>query len=307
LFVGAEPGPTLLVQAVVHGPEVIGAVTILNFIQRLDPRRLRGQVVAVPVINRVGFDLSERGSRIDGKDINRLFPGNPRGSVSDQIAYVYFEEVIRQANVLVDFHAASHGYERYVVFPEEKDSAAPTEIEQQRRKLIVAFGLDAAAFFPADAFGEGKTKQVVEAAGVVKFDLELGGGAGWLKNGEENVRVGERGIWNIMKAMRMIEGEFEADGPLCTVYDARVILWKPPVDGLFIRRKRIGDHVAAGEVYGAVVDPYTGAERMLIRSPEAAIVLPSGREWPTMGSTTVGILGVVARIEDRRSMDMYVS
>ena len=93
---------------------------------------------------------------------------------------------------------------------------------------------------------------------MVQFTLEFGGGTGWFKNGEDNVRDAERGIWNTMKAMRMIDGEFEADGPLCTVYNAGVVLWKPPVDGFFIRLKEFGEFVKAGEVYGMLVDPYTG-------------------------------------------------
>ena len=109
-----------------------------------------------------------------------------------------------------------------------------------------------------------------------------------------------------MRAMRMIEWEMEADGPLCTVYDARVILWKPPIDGLFLRYKKIGERVRAGEVYGEVVDPYTGHSLWPIHVPEDCVVLPSGREWPTMGATTVGILGVVARVDDRRALDLYL-
>ena len=113
LFAGGESGPTLLVQGAIHGSEIIGSMAILNFIKKLDPRGLRGNIIAVPVVNRMGFELSDRGSKIDGKDISRLFPGNPKGSVSDQVAYVYFEEVIRQANVMIDFHAGAQvAYER---------------------------------------------------------------------------------------------------------------------------------------------------------------------------------------------------
>jgi predicted deacylase len=307
LVVGAEPGPTLLVQGAIHGAEIIGTIAILHFVRRLDPRTFRGTVIAVPVVNRIGFELSERGSRIDGKDISRLFPGNPNGSVSDQVAHVYFHEVIRKANVMIDFHAGGQtAYERYVLFPAEKDPARPTEIERKRRRLVVAFGLDAAAFFPPDTFGANKAKEAIEAAGVVQFTVEFGGGTGWFKNGEQNVRDAERGIWNVMKAMRMIEGDFETDGPTCTVYNASVVLWKPPVDGLFIRERGFGDLVREGEIYATVQDPYTGRRVGALVSPQEATVIPSGQEWPTMGLTSIGILGVVDRVEDRRTMDLYV-
>jgi len=307
IFGGAEPGPTLLVQGAIHGREIVGTVAILNFVQRIDPQKIRGNVIAVPVVNRVGFELGERGSRIDGKDISHLFPGNPRGSVSDQAAYAYFEEVIRQADVMIDLHAAAKGYERYVLFTAEADPDNLTKIERKRRKLVVAFGLDQAAFFPPGTFGPSQADEAIEDAGVVQFAAEFGGGTGWFKNGEDNVHDIERGIWNTMRAMRMIGGEFEADGPLCMVYNACVVLWKPPVDGLFLRKKGFGELVREGEVYGTLEDPYTGEELAQLLNTKEAVVIPSGQNWPTVGATSVGILGIVDRVEDRRTADLYVA
>lgn len=307
LFAGAEPGPTLLVQGAIHGAEIIGTVAILDFIAELDPGQLRGNVIAVPVVNRIGFEFGERGSRLDGKDMSRLFPGNPNGSVMDQVAHTYFDQVIRRANVMLDFHAGARtAYERYVLFGAEDDPANPSEIERVRRKLVVAFGLDQAAFFPPGTFGQNQAKSAIEDAGVVQLTLEFGGGTGWYANGVQNVRDARRGIWNTLKAMRMVDGDLEIDGPTCTVYNANVVIWKPDVDGLFVRGKRFGDELAAGDVYATLVDPVTGATRAEIRTPEAGIVIPSGQEWPTIGATSVGILGVVDRVEHRDRMDVYV-
>jgi len=307
LFVGAEPGPTFLVQSAIHGSETIGTMAILNFVKKVGPKQMRGNVIAVPVVNRMGFELSERGSKIDGKDISRLFPGNPNGSVSEQVAYVYFEEVIKKANVMIDFHAsATQGYSRFVLFHTERDPNNLTEIEKKCRKLVVAFGLDYAVFFEPGTFGASKAKQAIEDAGVVRFTVEFGGGSGWFKNGEDNVRDAERGIWNTMKAMRMIEGKFEADGPLCTIYSAWA-LWKPGVDGLFIPKVKVGDHVKEGEVFATLVDPYTGEELGHIRNTKDGIVVPGLREWPTIGTETLEMPGVVDRVEDRRTADLYVS
>lgn len=308
LFAGTQPGPTLLVQGAIHGGEVIGSIAILNFLGKLDPKTIRGNVIAVPVVNRAGFELGERGSRIDGKDISRLFPGKKNGSVSDQIAYAYFEEVVKQADVMVDFHAGARtAYERYVLYSAEGDPNNLTEIEQRRRKLVVAFGLDQAAFFPAGTFGNNSAKEAIESVGCTQITLEFGGGTGWFKNGADNVRDAERGIWNVMKAMRMIDGEFEADDPLCTIYNAGVVIWKPEVDGLFVRLKGFKDELKAGDVYAHLLDPYTGDLLAEMKTPKDGIVIPSGQEWPTIGMTSVGILGTVDRVEDRRTADLYIS
>ena len=110
-----------------------------------------------------------------------------------------------------------------------------------------------------------------------------------------------------MKAMGMIDGELEADTPECTVFNANVVLWKPDVDGLFVRQRRFGEHVSEGEVYATLVDPYTGELLANILNTEDAIVIPSGQEWVTIGATSIGILGEIDRVEDRRTMDVYVS
>ncbi|MCY4537379.1 MAG: succinylglutamate desuccinylase/aspartoacylase family protein [Chloroflexi bacterium] len=308
LIAGAEPGPTLMLQGAIHGAEVIGSIAILDFVAKADPAAIRGNVIAVPVVNRAGFELGTRGSNVDDKDISRLFPGNKNGSVSDQTAYIYFQETITQADVLIDFHAGARtAYERYVLFTAEYDSNNLTLMEQRRRKLVVAFGLDQAAFFPPGTFGSGAAKVAIEEVDTLQITLEFGGGTGWFKNGEDNVRDAERGIWNIIKAMGMIDGELEADGPLCTVYEAGVVIWKPAVDGLFIRDSKFRDELKTGDVYGRLVDPYTGDLLAEMPTPKDGIVIPSGQEWPTVGATSIGILGSIDRVEDRRAMDLSVS
>ncbi|MDE2820839.1 MAG: succinylglutamate desuccinylase/aspartoacylase family protein [Chloroflexota bacterium] len=308
LIAGAQPGPTLMLQGAIHGAEIIGSIAILDFVAKADPAAIRGNVIAVPVVNRAGFELGTRGSNVDDKDISRLFPGKKDGSVSDQTAYIYFQETITQADVLIDFHAGARtAYERYVLFTAEEDPDNLSLMEQRRRKLVVAFGLDQAAFFPPGTFGSGASKVAIEEANTLQITLEFGGGTGWFKNGEDNVRDAERGIWNILKAMGMIDGELEADGPLCTVYEAGVVIWKPAVDGLFIRDSKFRDELQAGDVYGRLVDPYTGDLLAEMPTPKDGIVIPSGQEWPTVGATSIGILGSIDRVEDRRALDLSVS
>lgn len=305
LIAGAQPGPTLMVQGAIHGAEIIGSIAILNLVEKLDPAVISGNIIAVPVVNRAGFELGERGSRVDDKDISRLLPGKADGSISDQTAYIYFKETITQADVLIDFHAGARtAYERYVLFSAEDDPDNLTQLEKNRRVLVVAFGLDQAAFFPPGTFGANTAKKAIEEVNTCQITLEFGGGTGWFKNGEDNVRDAERGIWNIMKVMGMIDGELESDGPLCTVYNAGVVIWKPAVDGLFIRDRKFKDALKVGDSYGRLVDPYTGDLLAEMPTPKDGIVIPSGQEWPTVGATSIGILGSINRVDDRRTMDM---
>jgi uncharacterized protein len=302
---GAKAGPTLLVQGAVHGTEPTGTVGILRFLRGVDPGRITGTVIAVPALNRAGFERGERFNPIDGKDISRLFPGDPRGSLSDQLAHTYFHEVITKANVMLDLHAAWKGHERYVVFTAERDPARLTPIETTRRGLIESFGTDA-AYFPPDTFGTNRAEDAIAEAGVVYLQPEMGGGSGWFANGDAIAEDIARGIRNIMRAMGMLDDAFEWASRHYTVYNACVVFWKPAVDGLFIRRAGRGTTVPAGTVYGTIQDPYTGRVLAEVRNPRDAVVLPSGQDWPTMGTTTVGILGVVDRVAERDPARMKV-
>lgn len=142
---------------------------------------------------------------------------------------------------------------------------------------------------------------------MVQITLEFGGGTGWYKNGADNVRDAERGIFNVMKSMGMIDGDFETDGDLCTIYNAGTVIWKPDVDGLFLRNRRFGEELQEGDNYATLLNPYTGETLADMPSPRYGIVIPSGQEWPTIGATSVGILGTVDRVADRRQMDLTIS
>ena len=76
---GMEEGPTLCMTAAVHGDELNGIEIVRQLMYSVNPSKLRGRLVGVPIVNIQGF---ERHSRYlpDRRDLNRFFPGNPRGS-----------------------------------------------------------------------------------------------------------------------------------------------------------------------------------------------------------------------------------
>ena len=103
---GREAGPIVCLTAAIHGDELNGIEMVRRIMHELDPDRLTGAVVGVPIVNLQGF---RRGSRYlpDRRDLNRYFPGNPQGSSASRIAYSFFESIIRNCDVLVDLHTGS--------------------------------------------------------------------------------------------------------------------------------------------------------------------------------------------------------
>src|SRR5690606_20740631 len=102
---GAKPGPTLWVQACVHGTEVGGIGGLHRFLDALDPAALSGTVVALMTANPAAYLAQTRNTPIDGENLNRVFPGNAGGGHSGQIADRLLREAVRVADVIVDLHS----------------------------------------------------------------------------------------------------------------------------------------------------------------------------------------------------------
>ncbi len=107
---GAKPGKTLLVTAGIHGDEFEGMEAIYRVFAELAPADMRGVFVAVPVVNPPAFEAGLRVNPDDRQDLARTFPGDPRGTVTEQIAHVLRSHYIRHADFFCDLHSAGQYY-----------------------------------------------------------------------------------------------------------------------------------------------------------------------------------------------------
>jgi len=105
---GAKPGPTIWLSAAIHGDELNGVMIVQQLIKEVNPRELSGTVLAVPIVNMFGV---ANGSRYlpDRRDLNRSFPGSPKGSLAARLANMFFTNVASRCDVGLDFHTASNG------------------------------------------------------------------------------------------------------------------------------------------------------------------------------------------------------
>lgn len=104
---GRRPGPTVWLSAAIHGDEVNGVRIVERVVADLDPKTLSGTVVGVPVVNVFGF-VNESRYLPDRRDLNRLFPGSPRGSLGSRLADLFMAEVVSPADYGIDFHTATN-------------------------------------------------------------------------------------------------------------------------------------------------------------------------------------------------------
>src|SRR5690606_29108454 len=103
---GAKPGPRVCLTAALHGDELNGIEVVRRVLYDLQPDKLSGTVIGVPIVNLQGF---RRASRYlpDRRDLNRYFPGRPAGSSAARIAHSFFHDVILHCQYLVDLHTGS--------------------------------------------------------------------------------------------------------------------------------------------------------------------------------------------------------
>lgn len=105
---GPETGPSIWLSGAVHGDEPIGVEIIRQVLDQLDPADLRGTVIAVPIVNVIGF-LSESRYLPDRRDLNRSFPGSEKGSLAARLANIFMREVVQQCEFGIDIHCGSGG------------------------------------------------------------------------------------------------------------------------------------------------------------------------------------------------------
>lgn len=103
---GASPGPVLMINAAIHGDELNGVEIIRQLLNTLDEKKLKGTVIAVPIVNVFGFIHKSR-YLPDRRDLNRCFPGSEKGSLASRMAYTFFSKVAERCDYILDLHTGA--------------------------------------------------------------------------------------------------------------------------------------------------------------------------------------------------------
>jgi len=102
---GIKEGPRIGFFGAIHGDELEGVQAIWRIAEELDPKKMKGAFLGIPVVNPSGYWNRVRNNPDDNVNINRVFPGNMEGTVSRRIAYTIYEYIIYQIACIVDYHA----------------------------------------------------------------------------------------------------------------------------------------------------------------------------------------------------------
>ncbi len=103
---GASPGPVLMINAAIHGDELNGVEIIRQLLNTLDEKKLKGTVIAVPIVNVFSFIHKSR-YLPDRRDLNRCFPGSEKGSLASRMAHTFFSQVAERCDYILDLHTGA--------------------------------------------------------------------------------------------------------------------------------------------------------------------------------------------------------
>jgi N-alpha-acetyl-L-2,4-diaminobutyrate deacetylase len=102
---GTRPGQTALITGGNHGDEYEGPIAIRHLMGAAEPEQILGRLILIPSLNHPAFMAATRNSPIDGVNMNRAFPGNPTGTLTQKIAAFVNDTLIPEADLILDFHS----------------------------------------------------------------------------------------------------------------------------------------------------------------------------------------------------------
>jgi hypothetical protein len=248
---GIKPGPRLCLTAGVHGDELNGVEVVRRLAYKNDPELLAGTVIAVPIVNLLGFS---RGTRYlpDRRDLNRFFPGSVGGSSASRIAHGFFQTIIRNCDALVDFHTGS--FDRANLPQVRGDLAIPAVVEFTR-----GFGATAVLHSPGAV---GMLRYAATAEGIPSVTFEIGAP---MRLQPEEIEHGVQAIETLMYKMGMIEDRQRWAEPQAVFYESRWV--RVDHGGMLFSQLELGDRVRRGQVLGQVIDPVSN-RLSEIRAPD---------------------------------------
>jgi predicted deacylase len=266
---GSKPGKVLALVAGVHGYEYPPILALYRLKKNTDPATLSGTLILVHIANLQSFQ-----KRIiyynphDWKNLNRVFPGDSEGTISQRVAYVLKKEIVDRCDYLIDMHCGD-GNEALIPYTYWMISGKKN-LDDFSKKMALAFGIkyiiidQSRTQDPSDSKYLGNTAVLYEKPAITTESGYLG------KTDEESIARNTKGIKNVMRLLKMIKGDPEMVRDPIWIDKYQVVY--SDTDGLFYPQTEMGYYAKKGEIMGYLTD-YLGNVVQELRAPFSGIVL----------------------------------
>lgn len=281
-----RPGPVLLLTACVHGDEYNGAEIIRRVLCHPQLKKLRGTLIAVPIVNRPGFVRRSR-YMPDRRDLNRLFPGSERGSLGGRLANVVIQQLLPQADAVIDLHTGA-------VNRPNLPQVRITKDDDTSLKLAEAFGPPAILLnglrpnsFREICHAQGKPLLLYEAGEALRLDVS-------------SIRFGVQGVLRVMRHLGLL-AKRRASQTSRSIISKRSFWIRSPQGGLFTALLPLGRVVEKGTILGFIADPYSDSSTEVVAEFEGLII---GRSNEAVADEGDGLyhIAIIKQPEDAEDM-----
>jgi len=290
VFHGAWPGPVLALVAGSHGTEYASILALEKLIGRIDPTELNGTLIVVPLVNIPSFEQKiAHVNPVDGKSMNRFYPGKPEGTQTERAAYAITREVVERCDYLIDLHGGDldenlRPYSYWARTGNEKQDAAS-------RAMVLAFGLDhiiIATDRPRDPNASRYLETTAATRGKPSITVEAGR-AGMVE--PEDVEALVNGCVSVMRHLKILPG---TAAPIeRPVWIEKVVTLSSDHSGIFYPKVDRGNYVEAGMKLGILTD-YLGRTLGEPKSPATGVLLYIAALPSMKKGDTIANVGVVA-------------
>jgi predicted deacylase len=253
---GKKPGPTLFVCAAIHGDEINGVEIIRRLLMNQMLEKLRGTLIAIPIVNVYGF-VNQTRDLPDGRDLNRCFPGSARGSLAARIAETFMSEIVSHCTHGIDLHTGARHRSN---FPQIRANL----LDPETLAMTNAFGAPIAI---NARIRDGSLRQACAERGVPVLLYES---CEALRFDEIYIRAGVKGILNAMRHIGMLRKSRASTKP--PMISEKTAWVRAPDSGVLRVLVSLGELVEEGQVIGIIADPL-GIQEVAVVADQAGIVI----------------------------------
>ena len=246
---GKKEGPVLWINGTVHGDELNGSYAAWELSGEIDPEQLSGTLVVTPICNPIAFECRNKISAIDNMDMDTAFPGDPEGMMTQRIAHLIYREIKANAGAVISFHTMATPYRADPYSVRKIIPGVSDSVNQVSEGMQRAFGVVTNCV--VDLRGDtnelpGVTSGALDITcmkdGIPAFMGEMGQGG---KVETEYVEAAKKGILNVMRYLKMLDGPVEKPGRQVLITKRRFL--RSDKGGMIRMNVKSGDEVKAGE------------------------------------------------------------
>ena len=256
---GASPGPCLWLSAAIHGDELNGVEIIRRVLKEVSAEKLKGSLLAVPIVNVFGFIDQER-YLPDRRDLNRSFPGSKKGSLASRLANLFMTEVVKHCSHGIDLHTGSN---HRTNLPQIRGNL----LDDETRRCAEAFG--APVMMHAQT-RDGSLRHAATAKGIHVLLYEAGEP---LRFNEDAIAIGTQGVLQVMSQLKMIRGPRRSKRKRTTSAFTTESQWVRARRGGVLRLAvQLGQEVENRDAIATIADAF-GEDQVTVKAPTSGIVI----------------------------------